>query len=147
LGVDNPSVTSGNADTQHFNPGESWTVKFNVPIIFREIDAVSIGGSDIMRVAFNSSTFDFGDSDFNSSDNKTDPFGSLALIPANTNITFTNTTSAPFNPYDTSATSTNVWRLVSFTVEQVPEPSSIGMIGIASVGAVSVAFRRRRKGS
>lgn len=89
LGVSNPTI-GGTNDSNSFNPQESWTVKFDVPIIFRTLDARRFDSVDTMRVTFGTEIFDFIETDFDSSDNRADPFGTDMVIPADTNITFIN---------------------------------------------------------
>lgn len=141
----NSHLLTNNGDASHFNPGESWTIAFDVPVIFRTIDGQSVDNTDAMRVAFGSSTFDFlGTVEFaGSGDILNDPFGPTTIIPANTNITFTNISVPPFDPYDSSASSENVWRLDGLTVEMVPEPSSIVLIGTTLLGMIAVAGRNK----
>jgi hypothetical protein len=114
-------------------------------VIFRVLAANSIGSADTMRVSFGSSVFDFGDADFDSGDDKTDPFGPSLEIPANTPITFTNSATYGTPPVVLSGSnpsSGNSWGLQGFTVEAVPEPSGIIVICLGALGLGAARLRK-----
>ena len=130
LGIDNLSIPTGttlnSSESQHMNAGESWTASFNVDVIFRVLDMVSVGDSDFFSVTIDTSptptVFDFATDDLDASDDRADPFGASFKIPANTNITITNTTAIPTSKTTDSGFS-EVIRVGSFTVEEfVPVP-------------------------
>jgi hypothetical protein len=143
LGISNPSIPGVN-DSNFFNPQETWTVSFTHDVIFRLIAAASVGSADTMQITFGSSTFNFADGDFNSSDDKADPFGPTEVIPAGTNITFRNSGTYPSFPLTTTNPAAgNAWGLNGFTVETVPEPSALFLVIFGSIGIGMTLLRRK----
>lgn len=148
LAISNPDI-GGTNDSNAFNPQESWTVKFDAPIIFRTLDARRFDEADTMRVTFGMEEFNFADGAFDSSDNKADPFGSSLVIPANTNITFTNSRTYPSFPLTGSNPSGgDNWGLQGFVVEtvEIPEPTAILLIFSVIAGLSLTNTMRNSRG-
>lgn len=145
LGIDNPNVLNNdsqiNQEQQNINPGESWTFSLNLPVMFKQIGFTSLGSGDFAEVvvgALDSATF-------TNTSSVTDPFADL-VIPAGTNITFTNTNQIPTGFQIALSGSANlIWRLTGLTFEtvEVPEPSSLFLVGLGSVG-LSIVLRRKK---
>jgi len=141
LGINNQSI--GNSDYEDFiqgntagaegndmNPGEAWVIEFDTAVTITEFNFSSIDnpGEAFEVTVEGGSTFTFGDG--MAGDDFADPFNGL-VIPAGTNLTF-----AAVGPIET----TNI-RIAEITVETIPEPSSLLMLGL---GAFGVSLRRRR---
>lgn len=154
LSIDNPVIGGGSGagtESTHFNAGESWTIKFDQTVIFNEFELVSFNGAETIRVTVGSSVFDFIVADttpsgsnllINSTSSSSDPLFSFA-IPANTNITISNSNTPPLSQTK-SVEFTSQWRLRSFTVTPVPEPSHMMLIGIGTIALGVVRLRQRK---
>lgn len=141
MGVNNITISDsngttagiGSAEAASFNVNEAWLFSFDTEITFTQMDLTSIEAVDTVTVTVgNLGSFTFTDpTDPNDAgDIYNDPFNGL-VIPANTEITFKNTT---------TGTASSVVRIDSFTVTPTPEPASLAVLGL---GGLLLAQRRR----
>lgn len=155
LAIDNSSIgqTPSQNEGTNFSPGESLTLQLSKPVLFKgivfgtwnatthpsgaELDQARVEADGIGFVIYNQA---LGDP---TTITKTDPFG-MMHIPANTNITFTNTNAILASLPVVSGDNVPAWRISSLTFEIVPEPSSISIICIGLIG-IGTAWRRRKK--
>ena len=121
------SSDEGGADAGRINAGESLQISFNSAVFFQSVDLSNLNTDE---------TFSFGSQDINTNnatgadlfDFTGDGATTGLFLAAGTSITLSNT----------GATGTGIQTI---TVEAVPEPSSIVLLGLLGLGAVA---RRRR---
>ena len=140
LGLNNPTIGTGDFDLlgtttnngtegTDFNADESLIFTFDQDVIFTSIELESLSGVDVFEVSLEGVTVPVLE---NTAQGFIDLGGLAGLtIAAGTEITFT----------ARGDDSTTDFRIETFTVEIVPEPSSLALLGL---GGLALIKRRRR---
>lgn len=136
LGIANPSISNGNFDligggteSSDFNAGEGFIFSFDQDVIFTSIELESIVATDIFSVLIDDTNVLTATGD----DQFLDSLGGLdgLTIAAGSEITF----------LAGGDLATSSFRIETFEVDIVPEPSSSALIGL---GGLMMLARRRR---
>ena len=136
LAIGNPSISNtqfdligGGTESSDFNSGEGFTFSFNQDVTFTSIELESVVATDTLTIAIDGTDL----ITYTGDDAFIDDLGVLGstVITAGQEITFT----------AGGDIATSSFRIETFQVNIVPEPSSSALIGLA--GLMMLARRRR----